>query len=127
MKALRQLKCSACHGGALTVTEPEIAALIPQTPDWQVVERDGVKRLERAFSFPDFAEALSFTNRVGALAESADHHPALLTEWGRVTVAWWTHAIGGLHRNDFIMAARTDELAAKYKPPVKAARKSRRP
>ena len=66
--------------------------------------------LERVFQFPDFAQALAFTNRVGALAEEEGHHPALLTEWGKVTVAWWTHAIGGLHRNDFIMAAKTDQI-----------------
>ena len=78
-----------------------------------MLERDGVKRLERVFTFPDFAGALAFTNRVGAIAEAAGHHPALLTEWGRVTVGWWTHAIGGLHRNDFIMAARTEPLAVR--------------
>jgi 4a-hydroxytetrahydrobiopterin dehydratase len=76
------------------------------------VERDGVRRLERVFTFANFADALAFTNRVGALAEAAGHHPALLTEWGRVTVAWWTHKIGGLHRNDFIMARKTDALTA---------------
>ena len=64
------------------------------------------------FQFDDFAQALDFTNRVGAIAEDQGHHPALLTEWGRVTVAWWTHKIRGLHRNDFVMAARTDEVAA---------------
>jgi 4a-hydroxytetrahydrobiopterin dehydratase len=88
-----------------------MAALRPQIPDWQVVERDGIPRLERVFKFPNFAAALAFTDRVGALAEAEGHHPALLTEWGRVTVTWWTHKIGGLHRNDFIMAAKTDRLA----------------
>ena len=77
-----------------------------------MVERAGVPRLERAFSFANFAEALAFTNAVGGLAEAAGHHPALTTEWGRVTVVWWTHAIGGLHRNDFVMAAKTDERYA---------------
>ena len=71
-----------------------------------------IARLERVFHFPSFADALAFTNRVGALAEEEGHHPALLTEWGRVTVTWWTHKIRGLHRNDFIMAAKTDALAA---------------
>jgi 4a-hydroxytetrahydrobiopterin dehydratase len=66
----------------------------------------------RANHFPNFTEALAFTNRVGALAEADGHHPALLTEWGRVTVTWQTHKIRGLHLNDFIMAAKTDELAA---------------
>jgi 4a-hydroxytetrahydrobiopterin dehydratase len=67
--------------------------------------------LVRTFRFPNFREALAFTDRVGALAEAEGHHPALLTEWGTVTVFWWTHKIHGLHRNDFIMAAKTDALA----------------
>ncbi len=104
-------KCVPCHGGVPHATEAEIAGLTPGIPDWALVERDGVRRLERVFHFRDFAGALAFTNRVGALAEAEGHHPALLTEWGRVTVTWWTHAIGGLHRNDFIMAAKTDALA----------------
>lgn len=66
--------------------------------------------LRRVYKFRDFAQALSFTNKVGALAEAQGHHPALLTEWGKVTVMWWTHKIGGLHKNDFIMAAKTDKL-----------------
>lgn len=101
--------CEPCRKGAPQVRPREMEALRPQVPSWNVLERDGVQRLERAFEFPDFAGALAFTNRVGALAEEQGHHPALLTEWGRVTVGWWTHKIGGLHRNDFVMAARTDE------------------
>ena len=93
------------------MTEAEIAELLPQVPDWEVVELGGVKRLRRVFATPDFAEALELTNRVGRLAEAERHHPALLTEWGRTTVSWWTHKIKGLHRNDFIMAAKTDEIA----------------
>ena len=88
----------------------EAAALMREIPEWRVVEREGIRRLERVFTFPDFKAALAFTNRVGAAAEREGHHPALLTEWGRVTVTWWTHAIRGLHRNDFVMAARTDAL-----------------
>ena len=60
--------------------------------------------------FGNFVDALAFTNRVGQIAEEEDHHPALLTEWGKVTVSWWTHKIRGLHRNDLIMGAKTDEL-----------------
>ena len=112
MKTLRQIKCTACRADEPTLTETEITGLMPQTPDWRVVEHDGIRRLERVFGFADFAQALLFTNKVGALAESAGHHPALLTQWGSVTVTWWTHKIGGLHRNDFVMAARTDALAA---------------
>ncbi|MDR7419875.1 MAG: 4a-hydroxytetrahydrobiopterin dehydratase [Armatimonadota bacterium] len=110
MASLTQMKCTACRGGEPTLTDAQIAALRPEVPDWQVVERDGIKRLERVFKFPDFARALAFTNAVGAAAEEEGHHPALLTEWGRVTVTWWTHKIRGLHRNDFIMAAKTDRL-----------------
>jgi len=106
-----EMKCTACRGDEPTLTDDEIAELLPQVPDWQVVEREGVKRLERVFQFGNFAQALAFTNKVGDQAEEEGHHPALLTEWGKVTVTWWTHKIGGLHQNDFIMAARTDELS----------------
>ncbi len=112
MTSLTDMKCVACRRGAPTVTDEELVELRPQVPDWEIVERDGIKRLERVFTFPDFAQALSFTNRVGALAEEEGHHPALLTEWGRVTVTWWTHKIRGLHQNDFIMAAKTQSLIA---------------
>jgi 4a-hydroxytetrahydrobiopterin dehydratase len=74
-------------------------------------ERAGTKRLKRTYTFDDFAQALAFTNKVGALAEREGHHPAILTEWGRVTVTWWTHEASGLQRKDFVMAARTDRLA----------------
>lgn len=89
----------------------EIAKLQPAVPEWAIVEKDAVKRLEKVFKFKDFAGALAFTVKVGDLAESEDHHPSILTEWGRVMVSWWTHVVGGLHRNDFIMAAKTDSLA----------------
>jgi 4a-hydroxytetrahydrobiopterin dehydratase len=104
------MNCVACRKDAPTLTDDEIAALHPQIPDWNIVDLDGIKRLSRVFPFADFAKALGFTDKVGALAEEEGHHPALQTEWGRTTVTWWTHKIEGLHRNDFIMAAKTDEL-----------------
>jgi 4a-hydroxytetrahydrobiopterin dehydratase len=110
MAELTQMKCVACRRDAPRVTEAEIAEFLPQTPEWEIVERENIKRLERVFKFDDFSQALSFTNKVGELAEAEGHHPALLTEWGRVTVTWWTHKIRGLHRNDFIAAAKTDQL-----------------
>jgi 4a-hydroxytetrahydrobiopterin dehydratase len=110
METLTQMKCVACRKDAPTVTNAEIAEFHPQVADWEIVEVDGVKRLRRVFSFDDFAQALEFTKKVGELAEQEGHHPALMTEWGRTTVTWWTHKIKGLHRNDFIMAAKTDEL-----------------
>jgi 4a-hydroxytetrahydrobiopterin dehydratase len=112
VETLAGMKCVACRRDAPTVTDEEIAALHPQVPEWELVELDGIKRLQRAFSFDDFAEALEFTNSVGRIAEEEGHHPALLTEWGRTTVTWWTHKIRGLHRNDFIMAAKTDGIYA---------------
>jgi 4a-hydroxytetrahydrobiopterin dehydratase len=110
MTTLTGERCVACRRDAPTVTDAEIAELQPHVPAWELVEVDGVKRLRRVFAFDDFAQALAFTNAVGTIAEDEGHHPALLTEWGRVTVSWWTHKIRGLHRNDFIMAAKTDEL-----------------
>ena len=105
-----QMKCVACRRDAPTVTGEEITELRPQVAEWELVEIDGIKRLRRVFSFDDFGQALDFTSRVGELAEAEGHHPALLTEWGQTTVSWWTHKIKGLHRNDFIMAAKTDQL-----------------
>jgi 4a-hydroxytetrahydrobiopterin dehydratase len=109
-RELAQSKCVACRAGEPTVTSEEIASLQPQVIGWSIVERNDIKRLERVFKFKDFAEALAFTNKVGEIAEKEGHHPSILTEWGRVTVTWWTHKIKGLHRNDFIMAAKTDRL-----------------
>jgi 4a-hydroxytetrahydrobiopterin dehydratase len=110
MSELTQMNCEACRRGAPRVTAEESRTLHKQVPDWALVEREGIQRLERDVAFRNFAEALTFTNSVGALAEEEGHHPALLTEWGRVTVTWWTHKIRGLHQNDFIMAAKTDQL-----------------
>lgn len=110
MSLLNQQKCEACRADSLPVTSEETAEFSKKIPGWNLVEADGEKRLQKAFKFKNFAEALAFTNRVGSLAEEQNHHPALLTEWGVVTVTWWTHKIHGLHRNDFIMAARTDLL-----------------
>jgi 4a-hydroxytetrahydrobiopterin dehydratase len=110
ISALTAEKCAACRRDSPLVTEAEIQELKPLVSDWTLVQRDGVQRLERVFTVKNFVEALSFTNRVGALAEVEGHHPAILTEWGRVTVTLWTHAIHGLHRNDFIMAAKIDAL-----------------
>jgi 4a-hydroxytetrahydrobiopterin dehydratase len=110
MQTLREMKCVPCRGDEPTVTGEELARYHAQVPDWEIVEVDGVKRLKRAFKFRNFAQALAYTNRVGEVAEREDHHPSLLTEWGKVTVTWWTHKIKGLHRNDFIMAAHSDDL-----------------
>jgi 4a-hydroxytetrahydrobiopterin dehydratase len=110
MEKLEKMQCVPCRGGEPAVGEPQIARLLPQIPEWSLCEKQGIKRLEREFEFKNFAQALAFSNKVGALAEQEDHHPAILTEWGKVTVTWWTHILNGLHLNDFIMAAKTDRL-----------------
>lgn len=110
MTKLSELKCVACRGGEPKLTDAEIAELQPQVPEWKIVEQDGVPRLERMFKFKNYAQSVDFTNRVAAIAEEQDHHPLIVLEWGRVTVQWWTHVVKGLHKNDFIMAAKTDEL-----------------
>jgi 4a-hydroxytetrahydrobiopterin dehydratase len=110
MSTLTGERCVACRRDSPLVTEAEIQELQPQIPDWTLVEREGIRRLERVFRFPNFATALAFTDQVGTLAEQEGHHPAILTEWARTTVSLWTHKIKGLHRNDFIMAAKIDAL-----------------
>ncbi|MFP4261789.1 MAG: 4a-hydroxytetrahydrobiopterin dehydratase [Halomonas sp.] len=111
MSQLSEQQCEACSIDAPRVTQEEIEAYRVDVPEWKIVDRDGIMQLERTFTFKDFVQALDFTQRVGDIAEQADHHPAILTEYGKVTVTWWSHKIKGLHRNDFILAARTDEVA----------------
>ena len=110
MDKLSSMKCVACRGGEPMLTDAEVAELHPQVPEWQVIEVDGVKRLQRSFRVKNFVDAMAFTTKVAMAAEKEDHHPLISTEWGRVTIQWWTHKIKGLHKNDFIMAARADEL-----------------
>ena len=112
MNNLAAGKCVACRAGEPRLSDAEIEDLLPQVHQWQVKEVDRVKRLEKVFKFKNFVQALEFTNKVGAAAEAEGHHPLLITEWGRVTVQWWTHIIKGLHKNDFIMAAKSDELVS---------------
>jgi len=107
---LAREKCVACRADSPRVTDQEVAQLHPQVPDWELREVDGIKRLVRTFRFRNFAQALEFATRVGEAAEAEGHHPRLTVEWGRTTVEWWTHKIKGLHRNDFVMAAKTDQL-----------------
>ena len=110
MKSLLTMPIEACLPDTPRMTPPEVAAFMDQLPGWKIVADGGIQRLTRTFDFKDFQAALAFTNRVGAVAEADNHHPEMLTEWGKVTVTWWTYTIKGLHVNDFILAAKTDEL-----------------
>ncbi|MGI8405666.1 MAG: 4a-hydroxytetrahydrobiopterin dehydratase [Thermomicrobiales bacterium] len=112
MMSLTSERCEACHVDSPKVTPEEAGELARQIPDWKSIEVDGEQRLERVYKTKGWRPALDFTMAIGELADKENHHPAILTEWGKVTVTWWTHAIHGLHRNDFIMAAKTDDLFA---------------
>ncbi|MCS5558911.1 MAG: 4a-hydroxytetrahydrobiopterin dehydratase [Oceanospirillaceae bacterium] len=107
---LSQQSCEACRAGAAKVSNKDAVVLMAEIPDWTLVENNGTMQLQRVYSFKNFKLALAFTNTLGDLAETVFHHPSILTEWGKVTVTWWTHTIDGLHHNDFIMAAKTDLL-----------------
>jgi 4a-hydroxytetrahydrobiopterin dehydratase len=114
MEELTEQKCEACRVGAPSVTPEEINGLKPQIPDWQIITEDGIPKLDRLFKFKNFKDAIAFTDAVGEEAEKEGHHPRLITEWGKVAVTWWTHKIRNLHRNDFIMAAKSDRIYQNY-------------
>jgi 4a-hydroxytetrahydrobiopterin dehydratase len=101
-----------CRRDTPALSAAECRSRLTTLPAWQLVQVDGIPQLERRYPFRTFAEALAFGNVVGALAEAADHHPALTVEWGQLTLRWWTHVIGGLHANDFVMAARCEAAYA---------------
>ena len=112
MSELRQQQCTACRSDAIPLADGDLDQLMLELPNWQLEVVEGVKQLEKQFRFSDYAQSMAFSLRVGELAEAEDHHPAILIEWGRVRVTWWTHAIKGLHINDFICAAKTDQLVS---------------
>ena len=107
---LADQQCEVCQIGAPRISDDELESLLPDIPSWQLIEVEGVKQLIREFDFPDFKRAQLFTNAVADLAEAHGHHPAILLEWGKVTVRWWTHKIHGLHKSDLVLAAKTDQL-----------------
>ena len=110
MRELAQQVCEACQEGMDPVSAEEQTVLLAKLDGWVIDYEQGNEKLVRTFDFPDFVLALAFANLIGELAEAENHHPQLVVEWGRVDVCWWTHTINGLHLNDFIMAARCDEV-----------------
>ena len=114
MTQLYAERCIACRRDSPSITADEVAQLQPEVLDWELLDEAGIPKLDRTFRFSDFVQALAFTNAIGGLAEEEGHHPKLTTEWGRVQVTWWTHKIRNLHRNDFIMAAKTDQLYQQF-------------
>jgi 4a-hydroxytetrahydrobiopterin dehydratase len=106
---LTEEKCVPCESDIPALTRDQINAYKKDVPEWHVIDVDGIPQLKRKFEFKNFIKALEFTNTVGELAEEEGHHPVIELTWGEVTVRWWTHNIKGLHKNDFIMAAKTSE------------------
>ena len=109
MNDLSSQSCEACKIDAPKVPRDQIKNLLLEINDWTLIE-EPINKLEKVFSFKSYKESLDFSNKVAALADEEDHHPQILLEWGKVTVTWWSHKIEGLHRNDFICAAKTDKL-----------------
>jgi 4a-hydroxytetrahydrobiopterin dehydratase len=105
---LAEKSCVPCQGGIPPLDLEEAERLLAQIPGWSLTY-DGT-RLERRFTFQGFSAALAFVNRVGDIAEREGHHPDIGFGWGYATVVYYTHKIGGLHENDFVMAAKTNEL-----------------
>jgi 4a-hydroxytetrahydrobiopterin dehydratase len=108
MNDLTQKKCMPCEGGIAPFNRAEAEVLLKQIPGWTLAE-DGAS-IEKTYAFKDYAGAVAFANQIAALAEQEGHHPDLHIAWGKLTVHTWTHAIGGLSENDFIIAAKIDEL-----------------
>lgn len=107
-KNLNKKECKPCSGKTPPLKAEEIRQLAQKLPNgWEIIED---KKLQKRFKFRNFKEALAFTNKVGDVAESQQHHPDILLSWGKVNVSFMTHKIDGLSENDFIMAAKVDCL-----------------
>ncbi|MBR62094.1 MAG: 4a-hydroxytetrahydrobiopterin dehydratase [Dehalococcoidia bacterium] len=108
--SLRNKDCVKTKADTPKLQNSDIKKLLKETPKWIICNDTETPRLIREFSFPDYSSALKFVNKVGIESDKQDHHPKIVLEWGLVRVEWWTHSIGGLHTNDFIMAYRCDHM-----------------
>lgn len=108
--ALAQRTCVPCQTGASDLGPSDIVKLHQEVPEWNLVEEEDVKKLKREFTFSNWNSAWEAAEKISNLAKEQDHHPVLTVDWGKVTVIWWTHKVGGLHSNDFVMAAKTSEI-----------------
>jgi len=111
MSTLADLTCVACSASAKTLSSDEVSVLMLELKGWELIFDSGIQKLKRVFSVKNYTEGLEFTNKVAELAESVNHHPQIVLEYGSVTVIWWSHTIKGLHTNDFIMAYKTTQLS----------------
>jgi 4a-hydroxytetrahydrobiopterin dehydratase len=110
MIQLSEQKISATPKTASKLSRKEQVSLLKEIPCWQVNRHSDQNQLERDFVLKNFQSAIDFSNKITVIAEESDHHPTLLVQWGKVKVIWWSHSINGLHLNDFVMAAKTDEI-----------------
>jgi 4a-hydroxytetrahydrobiopterin dehydratase len=108
MEGLSEKSCVPCRGGIPPLTEPAAKDLLRRTAGWSLAENG--TRLQRGFEFRDFVAAMEFVNRVADIAEHEGHHPDIAIHWNKVDLVLWTHKIGGLHENDFILAAKINRL-----------------
>lgn len=109
MEDLAQKKCVACEGGVAPLNHMEAEVLMKQLNGWKLSPDDTT--ITKGFEFKNFADALAFTNKVGAIAEEEGHHPSIILYWGMAVIALTTHAINGLSENDFIVAAKIDKIS----------------
>lgn len=109
MNDLSSQSCEACQIDAPKVPQDQIQILLSEINGWVLIE-EPINKIQKIFSFKSYKDSVDFSNKVASLADDEDHHPQILLEWGKVTVIWWSHKIEGLHKNDFICAAKTDKL-----------------
>ena len=108
--SLKESKCEACTIGAPLVSDHEAVELLKELDNWKIELHDNIKQLVKQFKFSNYEDSVRFCRKVADLAESEDHHPKMTVEWGKVSLEWWSHKIEGLHMNDFICAAKSDEI-----------------
>lgn len=106
--SLAEQPCTACDSRAKPLSDVAIAQFLAECPGWVLNASDGIKKITKVYDTGDFSSAIALANAIATIADKANHHPSIIVEWGQLTVSWWTHSVQGLHKNDFIMAAKTD-------------------
>ena len=109
MSDLSSQSCEACQIEAPKVPLDQIQIFLSEINGWVLID-EPIKKIQKVFSFKSYKDSVDFSNKVASLADDEDHHPQIILEWGKVTVIWWSHKIEGLHKNEFICAAKTDKL-----------------
>ena len=110
MNILAQSSCEACKKSSVSLTNHELDNLLPEIPDWQLCNDNGINKLQKIYTTQSYQQAINLTIAIAKLAELENHHPKITLEYSQVTVQWWTHILNGLHKNDVIMAAKTSEI-----------------